>query len=126
MPEIALDRTFAVNAAGTDSTFTEVPSRANGSTYLNVDSASDDPETIIMSGLVGVRGSSKTKGSVVIDIPIVDETTGVVRHNTLRIQVSNFPEDMTTVLTKQIAIAIELLNNSDYANLWKYGQNKGY
>lgn len=123
--EIAPNNTFGITAAGTNETYEEVPSKAAGTSYVNVDAGSGlERITVRLDGAFSSTPDQKTRGLFIATYPQVDAITGQIRNNTIRIETKIYPEDEAAVLTVLKKIGTLALTSSSYVNLFKLGNHR--
>lgn len=112
-----------VSTVGTE-TYEPIPTNGNGQDYANVTTTDVPASALNLFGKVGKAGSAKEKRIVRITMPMEDATTGEVRYNTVRIEVSGDPRDLPDDLAELRERAAYVLSNSQYDLFWEIGQER--
>lgn len=119
--------TAVAYTGGTAETYENVPTSAAGTTYVNTDAGATNGvfESVRLVGRQGIVTDTtvtKFKAQCVVTMPVIDATTGEVRYNTMRVELTTDPRDHATLQEELRRRGSQVLTESAFASLWTIGQ----
>lgn len=108
---------------GSDEEFISVPSQGASQKYVSTsDTTPGQADQVLLSARVGsVQTNVKDKRTLRITETVIDQETGDVRYNTVRVELSLDARDTLNAYARLLYRAADAMSRSSMENFWKFG-----